>query len=354
VVKVGTSSICHEGGGVNRPAVEALAAQIAAVRARGVGVALVASGAIGAGRAELGLKARPRSLPELQAVAAVGQGQLMREFHDVFEGLGIPVAQVLLTRDDFEDRQRYLNIRNTLWALERFGALPVINENDTVGVEEIRYGDNDMIAALVTSMLRADLLIFLTPSGGLLKDGQVVELVQDLSPEVLALASEEKSRLGSGGMGSKLSAAGAVMKAGEAAVIASAAEERVLERILDGQKVGTVFAPARRKISSRRRWIGQASRAQGKILIDDGAAAALLQKGKSLLPSGVKGVLGQFERGATVSVIDRAGRQIARGLVNYSAAQLDRIKGLKTTQIAKVLGQKPCDEVIHRNNMTIG
>ena len=354
VVKVGTSSICHDTGGVDRSAVTGLARQIAVVMGRGVSVTLVASGAIGAGRAELKLPRRPTAMAELQAVAAVGQGQLMREFHDVFEELGLPVAQVLLTRDDFEDRARYLNIRNTLFALEKFGALPIINENDTVAVEEIRYGDNDMIAALVASMLRADLLIFLTTSEGLLKDGQVVDLVRELSPEVLGLATAERSRLGSGGMGSKLAAAGAVMKSGEAAVIASAAAPRVLERILGGEKIGTVFVPAKRKISSRRRWIGQASRSEGKILVDDGAASALLEKGRSLLPSGVKGVLGDFERGATVSVIDRAGRQIARGLVNYSARQIDLIKGLKTSQIAKALGEKPFDEVIHRNNMTVG
>jgi glutamate 5-kinase len=354
VVKVGTSSICRDSSGVDRPAVESLAGQIASLRRRGVRVTLVASGAIGAGRAELGLKARPKALAELQAVAAVGQGQLMREFHDAFAREGIPVAQVLLTRDDFEHRGRYLNIRNTLAALEKLGALPIINENDTVGVEEIRYGDNDMIAALVAGMLRADLAIFLTTAEGVLKDGQVVDLVSDLSPEVLALARPEKSRLGSGGMASKLAAAGAMARSGEPAVIAPASAPGVLERILDGERVGTVFAPARGKISSRRRWIAQASRSAGKILVDDGASAALLEKGKSLLPSGVKGVLGDFERGATVSVIDRAGRQIARGVVNYSSRQIDLIKGLKTAQIAKALGAKPFDEVIHRNNMTVG
>jgi glutamate 5-kinase len=302
----------------------------------------------------LKLARRPTAMAELQAVAAVGQGQLMREFHDIFGEIGIPVAQVLLTRDDFEDRARYLNIRNTLGALERLGALPIINENDTVAVDEIRYGDNDMIAALVANMLRADLLIFLTTSAGLLKEGQVVEVVHEIDEEVLLLVSSERSRLGSGGMGSKLAAAGVVMKAGEAAVIASAAGERVLERVLAGEKLGTVFVPAGRKMTSRRRWIGQASRSEGKLLVDEGAAAALRDKGKSLLPSGVKGVLGDFERGATVTVIDRAGRQIARGLVNYSSSQIDRIKGLKTVQIAKVLGEKPYDEVIHRNNMTMG
>lgn len=354
VVKVGTHTICGADGGLNRRAVLDLAGQVSSAMRRGVSVTLVASGAIGAGRSELGLRARPTTLPKLQAAAAVGQGQLMREFHDVFGRAGVRVAQVLLTRDDFEDRTRYLNIRNTLRALEEFGALPIINENDTVAVDEIRYGDNDMIAALVTNMLQADLLVFLTTVEGLIRDGQVLDVVHEVNDEVLALAGEGRSRLGSGGMGCKLTAAGVVMRAGEAVVIASSQQKNVLERLLAGEKIGTVFVPARRKMSSRRRWIAQASRPAGKVLVDDGAAAALREKGKSLLPSGVRAVFGEFQKGATVSVIDSSGRQIARGLTNYSSGQLDRIKGLKTSQIAEALGDKPYDEVVHRNNMTLG
>ena len=354
VVKIGTSSICHETGGLNAPAIAGLAAQVAGLLRRGVSVTLVASGAIGAGRAELGLERRPTALAQLQAVAAVGQGQLMRAFHDAFAALDVRVAQVLLTRDDFEDRGRYLNIRNTLGALAKLGALPIINENDTVAVDEIRYGDNDMLAALLANMLRADLLVFLTTSEGLLADGRPLDVVQELDERVLALASAERSRLGSGGMKSKLAAAALVVRAGEAAVIASAAQERVLERLLAGEKVGTVFVPALRKMTSRRRWIGQASRPAGRVLVDDGAAAALREKGRSLLPSGVLGVMGTFEKGATVSIIDRAGRQVARGLASYSSRQIDLIKGLRTSQIAKALGGEGPDEIIHRNNMTLG
>ncbi len=354
VVKVGTSSVCHDTGGVNAPAVNELARQIAELMKRGICVTLVASGAIGAGRAELGLTERPTTLPELQAVAAVGQGQLMREFHDIFEAYGVKVAQVLLTRDDFDSRGRYLNIRNTLTALAGYHALPIINENDTVAVDEIRFGDNDMIAALLANMLGAELTVFLTTVGGVLKDGQILDVIQRVDEDALALATGERSKLGSGGMSSKLAAAGTVTRAGEVAVIAGAKEKDVLLRLLAGEKLGTVFVPARRKMSSYRRWIGHASRPTGKVVIDDGAVRALVDKGRSLLPSGVLAVFGDFDRGATVAIIDSTGRQIARGLSNYSSAHIDAIKGLKTAKIAKTLGDKPYDEIIHRNNMTLG
>jgi len=354
VVKVGTGSLTDAAGRLDVRAVADLAAQIAGVMKSGRSVALVASGAIGAGIAEMDLPGRPGSLPMLQATAAVGQGQLMRTFHDAFARHGVKVAQVLLTRDDFEHRDRYLNIRNTLAALGRWGVLPIINENDAVAVEEIRFGDNDIIAALLTNMLGADLLVLLTAVDGVLKDGRVIDVIDQVNGEAMSLATGERSRLGSGGMASKLAAAGTVTRAGEVAVIANARTPDVLMRVLAGEKLGTAFVPAGRKMSSRRRWIGQAARTAGRILIDDGAARALLEKGRSLLPSGVTAVSGRFPRGATVAIIDSSGRQVARGLTNCSSEQLDRIKGLKTAQIAKVLGHKPCDEVVHRNNMTIG
>jgi len=354
VVKVGTNTLCHERGGLNRVAVAALAGQISDLMEGGIWVTLVASGAIGAGMAELSLPRRPKTMPMLQACAAVGQGQLMREFHDIFASRGVRVAQVLLTRDDFEDRTRYLNIRNTLAALAECRALPIINENDTVAVDEIRFGENDILAALVTNMLGADLLVFLTSVDGVIKDAAVLDVIEKVDGETFALDSGSQSALGSGGMSTKLTAADMVTRAGEVAVIANANEPDILPRLLDGERLGTVFVPARRKMSSRRRWIGQASRLKGKIVVDDGAAKALAEKGKSLLPSGITAVAGKFGKGATVVVIDSRGQQVARGLTNYSAEQIDRIKGLKSAQIAKVLGDKPYDEVIHRNNMTLG
>jgi glutamate 5-kinase len=355
VVKVGTNAMTDAAGRLDPAAVAALAEEIAAVMKGGASVALVASGAIGAGIAELDLPVRPKHLPMLQATAAVGQGQLMRVFHDAFAAHGVKVAQVLLTRDDFERRDRYLNIRGTLRALAECGALPIINENDAVAVDEIRFGDNDIIAALLANMLGANLLVLLSVVDGVMKDGRPLDVIENVDEETLGLATGQKSRLGSGGMGSKMMAAGLVTRAGEVAVIASARAPRVLTRLLAGETIGTVFLPAKRRMSSRRRWIGQAVRAAGKIAIDAGAVRAITQRGKSLLPSGVTGVSGRFKKGDVIAVLDPAGKTIARGQAYYSAEQLDKIKGLKTAQIAKVLdaGEEQPDEVIHRNNMTL-
>ena len=353
VVKVGTNAICDAAGKPDAGGIDNLARQIAALMHRGVAVTLVASGAIGSGVFELGLPGRPKTLPQLQASAAVGQGQLMRTFHDVFAAYGVKVAQVLLTRDDIEHRTRYLNIRNTLRALGEFGALAIINENDTVAVEEIRFGENDILAALVTTMVGADVAVFLTNVDGLLRGHQVVDVVEHVD-QAMGLVGEHRSPLGSGGMKSKLLAADLVTRAGQVAVIANAQAPDVLIRLLEGAALGTVFVPGRRRMSSRTRWLASAPKAKGKIVVDDGAARALVQRGTSLLPSGVLAVLGQFPRGAMVAVVDAAGGQVARGLANYSSTQIDKIKGLRTSQIARVLGDKPYDEVIHRNNMAVG
>jgi len=354
VVKVGTNAICDASGRPDRTTVAGLAKQIAEIRKSGVSVLMVSSGAIGAGMGELELTARPKTMPALQAAAAVGQGQLMRAFHDVFARHGVKVAQVLLTRDDLEERARYLNIRNTLQALDDYDALPIVNENDTVAVDEIRFGDNDIIAAQLANMVGADALVLLTTVDGVIKDGRVLNCIQHVDEQAMALDSGRKSSLGSGGMSSKLQAAAVVTRAGEVAVIANARAPKVLLRLLGGEQIGTVFVPAKRKLSSRRRWIGQVARPAGRIVVDGGAAKALREHGKSLLPSGVIAVAGQFTKGATVAVIDSSGKQIARGLTNYSSEQIKKIKGLKTSQIARALGDKPYDEIIHRNNMTVG
>jgi len=353
VVKLGTAAICDEDGRPDPRIIGRLASQIAELMRRGISLSLVTSGAIGAGVGELNLPARPKTLPMLQASAAVGQGQLMRAFHDVFARRGVKVAQVLLTRDDFENRTRYLNIRNTMQALDACGALAIINENDAVAVDEIRFGDNDIIAALLGNMLGADLLVLLTRVDGVIRDGEVLDVIEQVDDELLSLVGG-KSPLGSGGMTSKLQAATMVTRFGEIVAIANARTPRVLLRLLAGERVGTVFVPARRRTSSRRRWIGLASRPTGSIGIDAGAVEAVLKRGKSLLPSGIVSVTGQFERGDTVAVLDTEGKQIARGLTNYSAEQVRQIKGKRSSQIAKVLGDQPYDEVIHRDNMTIG
>jgi len=353
VVKLGTSAICDQRGRLDPAVLRSLAGQICRAMENGVAVTVVSSGAIGAGLAELDLPARPKTLPMLQAVAAVGQGQLMRTFHDTFARRGRKVAQVLLTRSDFEDRARYLNIRNTLHALSESGVVAVINENDAVAVDEIRYGDNDLIAAHLTNMLAADLLVLLTSVDGVLASGKVLDVVQRVDSGTLALANGRRSALGSGGMASKLQAVRIVTRSGEAAAIANSRTPQVLTRLLAGRAVGTVFAPADRKMSSRSRWIAQASRPTGQVIVDDGAARALRERGRSLLPSGITAVQGRFEKGAVVNVIDPAGHAFARGLSNYSSEQVKTIMGLKTSQITKALGDKPYDEVIHRNNMTL-
>ena len=353
VVKLGTHAITDESGRLDRRIINSLVRQVSEIRRSGTAVALVTSGAIGAGLAELDLAKRPRTMPMLQAVAAVGQGQLMRAFHDAFARQGIRVGQVLVTADDFEERTRYLNIRNTLAALAECRAIAIINENDAVAVDEIRFGDNDVIAALVTNLLGADVLVLLTNVDGVLEGGKVMDVIDRPEAAAEALPDAPRSRLGSGGMAGKLAAAGRVTRAGDVVVIANARMPKVLTRLLGGERLGTVCVPAGRKMSSRRRWIGLASRPEGELFVDAGAAKALRQGGKSLLPSGIVSVAGDFGKGATVSVIGPAGGEIARGLSNYAAGQIDKIKGSKTSQIARVLGDKPYDEVIHRNNMTL-
>jgi len=353
VVKIGTSSICNDAGLPDLAIMRTLASQIAEVKCDGVAVTLVASGAIGAGLGELGLSERPKSLPTLQGVAAVGQGRLMSLFHDCFAEYGIKVAQVLLTRDAFADRTRYLNIRNTLTALDELNALAIINENDPVAVEELRFGDNDHLAALVANLIHADLLVLLTVVDGVLSGGKVVDYIEQVNGDTRALVTADRSKLGTGGMTTKLEAARMMTAAGELAVIANSREKNILPRLLAGEQLGTVFIPAERKMSSRRRWIGHATRVTGKVLVDAGAAKALQQGGKSLLPSGITAVMGKFAQGAVVAVLGPDGTEIARGLTNYDSEQLVQIKGLKTSQIAKTLGDKLYDEVIHRDNMMV-
>ena len=355
VVKVGTNALTDRTGRLDRETVANLSGQIAAIIRGGREVTLVSSGAVGAGMAELNLPERPRTLPMLQATAAVGQGELMRAFHDAFARHELKVAQILITRGDFEDRARYLNVRNTIAALQELRVVPVINENDTVGVEEreARYGDNDIVAALLANMLRADLLVMLTVVDGVMAAGKLLDVVEDVEAASRSLPTGARSRLGTGGMASKLEAAAMVTSAGEVAVIANVRTPDVLGRLLSGETLGTVCLPAERKLSARRRWIGHVARARGKIYVDAGAAEALTTRGRSLLASGITEVAGRFAKGDNVAIVGPDGRQIARGLTNYSAGQIEQIRGLKSNQIAKVLGDKPYDEVVHRNNMTL-
>lgn len=354
VVKVGTNCLVDDDRKLSPSRISGLAEQVSELTHRGLNVVLVTSGAIGAGLAQAKIPVKPKALPDLQAVAAIGQPALMSLYQKAFARHGIHAAQILVTRADFESRHRYLNIRNTIDALHRYKAVPLINENDTVAVEEIRFGENDIIAAQMTNLLRADLLIILSVVEGLLDgDGKVVDFVPRIDDGVAGLVHTARSSMGTGGMTTKLQAVRLVTQAGEAAMIAGGRVKNILPKIMSGQKVGTLFAPVAKKMPSRDRWMGMTVRAAGRIRVDDGAANALRRGGKSLLATGIVGVEGEFERGDIVDVVDSKDARIARGKASYASAEVDRIKGCKTSQIEAILGEKPFDEVIHRDNLVL-
>jgi len=354
VVKVGTNVLTDSSGRLDPRVIASLCRQVSRLIESGRQMVVVSSGAVGAGVGLLRLPGRPKDLAMLQASAAVGQGMLMKIFERNFARHGRHAAQILVTRSDFEDRRRYVNIRRTLDALHRVGAVPIINENDTVAVDELRFGDNDLIAALTANLVQADLLALLSSVDGLIREGQVVDFVQAVGEEAFGLVQKSRSALGVGGMQAKLQAIYLATQAGVDAVLANGRKRSVLDRvILDGERMGTVFAGSRNRMAARRGWIAMAVRPAGQLVVDAGAARALVSGGKSLLPSGLTDVIGHFERDAVVAVADADGRELARGQVNYSSQEIARIKGRKSNEIAAILGEKPADEVIHRNNLIV-
>lgn len=355
VVKVGTALLTGDDGKLDTKRISHISAQLAALHQRGIRVTLVSSGAVGAGIGLTGQTSRPRSMPLLQATAAIGQPSLMALYARALARHGIHAGQVLVSRHDFEERVRYVNIRNTLDALHRLNAIPIINENDTIAIEELdRFADNDTISALMTNLLRADLLVILTVVDGLLDaEGNLVDLVTHVDEQAQSLVRKDKSKLGSGGMMSKLGAAGLVTDAGEGVVIANGQTSNVLLRLLEGERVGTIFAPAAKKRSARQRWLAGAVRPAGRIVLDEGAAQAVLQQGKSLLARGITQVAGPFSKGTIVRVVAPDGRTIAHGVSNFSHEELGRIKGLKSTEFAAILGRQSSEEVIHRDNLVL-
>ena len=353
VVKLGTQLLSKSDGRLDVRFIKAMAAQIVALRKRGMEVTVVSSGAIGAGCAELGLQKRPRDVASLQAVAAVGQRRLMTYLHNAFAAHDLQVGQVILTRSDFDDRVRFLNIRNCITHLHAMNCIPILNENDTVAVEELCFGDNDMLAALTCNALRADALILLTVVDGVLDEaGNVIDLV-DNALDILSVARRDKTAMGSGGMVSKLEAARLVTDAGELAVIANGRDKNVLRRLFDGEQLGTVFCPADRKLDSRQRWIALTARPAGVVAIDEGAVNALATRGKSLLASGIVETTGQFDRGDVLLIRNTHGREIARGLSNYAASEIRLIMGKRSSQFSKILGRQAYDEVVHRDNLVL-
>jgi glutamate 5-kinase len=363
VVKLGSGTVTDPGAGLRMSTIRALAAQMtAALSADGVSFVVVTSGAIAAGREKLGMAERPRTISLKQAAAAVGQTSLMRAYERAFEKRGRHVGQLLLTHEDFESRERYVNARNTLLALLSRGIVPIVNENDTVATEEIRLGDNDHLATLVTQMIGADLLILLTDSDGLQTkdphrhpDARRIPVVENLDDESVRTAVGRRvSSAGTGGMASKLRAARVLSASGIPVVIASGLSRRSILDILGGKDTGTLILPRRTgKLRSRKMWIAYAMSAHGTIVVDDGARKVLLEGGKSLLPAGVTGVRGRFRPGDAVSIADRRGRVFARGIARWSVEQVDRGKGKRSAEIRTLLGAETPAEVVHRDDLTI-
>ncbi|MFA5146045.1 MAG: glutamate 5-kinase [Candidatus Omnitrophota bacterium] len=354
VVKVGTKVITSKERTLDRERIRNLVEQLSDVRDRGTEVLLVTSGAIGAGMGLLGLKKRPALLSELQASAAIGQGHLMQFYSEYFRARSYLTGQILLTQEDLNDRKRYLNIKHTILALLGHGVIPVINENDTVSTDEIKCGDNDRLSALVADLCGADMLILLTDVDGLLdEDGRVIKFVEEINSRVAKLGGASRCDLGTGGMATKLAAARSACEAGMECVIANGTKKGIIPDILDGKAAGTAFKCQGVKFLAKKRWIAFSSRTKGRIEVDDGAREALSRKDRSLLASGVLAVSGDFSQGDAVSVVDRNGKEFARGLVNYSSEAAAKIKGLKTSAFKAVLGYKGPDEVIHKDNLVI-
>jgi glutamate 5-kinase len=360
VLKLGTSVLTAGSPQLNRPRMLDIVRQCARLHAAGVEVVVVSSAAITAGRERLGGRPLPQAIPARQMLAAVGQSRLMAHYEQFFDIYGIVVGQVLLTRSDLDHRSRYLNARDTLQALLAARITPIINENDAVSTDEIKLGDNDNLSALVANLVEADLLLLLTDQPGLFTADPRTDPAAQLIPEVeriddtlRALAGGSRSGLGTGGMSTKLAAADLARRGGAEVVIAAGSVADVVLRVAQGERVGTRFRPLANRLESRKRWLLGGPAPAGRILVDEGAAAALASQGRSLLPVGVVRVEGRFERGDTVRICNGEGREIARGLTRYGAASLDKIKGYRSEEIAAVLGYENSPEVVHRDDLVV-
>lgn len=361
IVKVGSRSLTGDDGRLDREQVANLAQQLVGLVEAGKRVILVSSGAVASGVGRLGLPGRPSDLATLQAVAAIGQTHLIQVYEQTFTKHGRVAAQVLLTAAELDDRVAYLNVRNTLNRLLELGAIPIINENDTVAVDELKttFGDNDRLAGMVAGLMENSLLVILSDVRGLYdrdpKDAgaQVLSSVTKIDESIESLVRDSKTGISKGGMASKLSTAKFVTMSGQGMVIAWAREANILTLLAQGEDLGTVFLPQSKALTSRKRWIGFSAQPAGTLIVDDGAVKAMAVQGRSLLAIGVREVIGTFGKGDIVAIQSPTHRLIGKGLVNYSSEQLSRIRGCHSDRIAQILGQCPYEEVIHRDNLTV-
>ncbi|SEA48224.1 glutamate 5-kinase [Microbulbifer marinus] len=360
VIKIGSALLTDNGRGVNRAAIFNWVEQIAALRQRGIEVILVSSGAVAAGMDRLGWRRRPESIHQLQAAAAIGQSHLVQVYEHAFDQFDSRAAQILLDHDDLSNRTRYLNARSTLRTLLSLGAVPIVNENDTVVTDEIRFGDNDTLAALVANLVEADALLILTDADGLFtedpRDNPAAELIGEASaedPKLLGMAGGSRSGLGRGGMTTKVRAAQLAARSGARTVIAGGAIDSVIERVCSGEALGTLLLPEADPLTARKRWLAGQLQVRGALTIDGGAEAALRTGGKSLLAVGVTAVEGRFQRGELVSCRNSAGEEIARGLANYDSGETAKILGKPSEKFVELLGYRDDDELIHRDNLIL-
>ena len=360
VVKIGTSTLTYNNGKLNLFRIEKLVRELADLANQGKEIILVTSGAVGAGLDRLGSTERPKTIPEKQAVAAIGQGILMHMYEKLFAEYGQIVAQVLLTRENSVKHKLYINSRNTLLTLLKMGVIPVINENDAIAIDELKIGDNDTLSATVATIVDADLLIILSDIEGVFTanpqndpTAQLIEEITDITPEIEELAGGAGSKLGTGGMYTKIQAAKIAVNAGVTMVIASGALEGVVRNILSGENIGTIFPAKEQHLQVRKSWLAFGAMIKGELVVDEGCEKALITEGSSLLSVGIVEVKGTFDRGNSVRILSKQGREIARGLANYNSEEINKICGKNTNNISKILGSKLYDEVIHRDNMVI-
>lgn len=360
VIKIGSAVLTNDGLGLDQSRIEDWAADIAALREAGHQVVLVSSGAVAEGLVRLGWNTRPKTVHELQAAAAVGQTGLVQAYETEFAKYGIRTAQILLTADDLSDRQRYLNARSAIQSLIQLGVVPIVNENDTVGTEEIRFGDNDTLAGLVSNLVEADRLLILTDRDGLYDadpgsnaDAKLVSEAKAGDPKLDAMAGKSSGALGRGGMTTKLRAAALAARSGTNCLIASGREQKIISRLSQGDELGTLLIAGDSPVGARKQWLAGQLQVKGKLVLDDGAVKVLSNSGRSLLPIGVAEVQGNFIRGELVSCVDQNGRELARGLVNYSSTESSQICGKASSEISGILGYCDDEELIHRNNLVL-